>query len=606
MDAARNCLSALLALSLAATGASPGASAAQSLTKADYEACQTHEESAFRAAIETITQDALKRSLGSFDYKNAVADAWRSGGMDDTIDKRVDLAVSEVGNETSWGEKLQSLADSKKAQDLAKAVAERVYRSDAVKSGIEGVAADVGRTLGLSFEFASQDAAGPAIACVKAFLGSRYGEAVSGAVTTQAEKEFGVGASKGQAQVSSTSVLAQSGDGITGAAILIVRRSLANMAQRIGQRMVGSVLSRLVSVAAGGVGTVLIAKDIWELRSGVLPIIADEMKSKATKEQVQVELAKSISEQIGDHIKDVATKSADHIVAIWQEFRRAHVKSLDLADHSEKFRGFLDQTRPANLPRLDEVVSILLAGEGELGIAKRLADGTLETAVNTMPAAGMDIARDTRSVETGLKWSAIAGDMLPKVAEQELHKHANPGDFTKVSLARLLALDDKLAVSRLGGLKRDARETLFELDAMDLKALARALTEPELSTLAGYLTGLEKAPRDRVLRAIAMAPGKMHILASARVRDAVLASRDQSYAVDMMLRADASGPAQIIADTKLAFEGQISPILIWERHPAALAFAIIPALVLLMLLRRIVMPRRRPKAEAGVAVSERN
>ena len=97
-----------------------------------------------------------------------------------------------------------------------------------------------------------------------------------------------------------------------------------------------------------------------------------------------------------------------------------------------------------------------------------------------------------------------------------------------------------------------------------------------------------------------MAPGKMHILASARVRDAVLASRDQSYAVDMMLRADASGPAQIMADAKLAFEGQISPILIWERHPAAMAFAIIPVFVFLMLLRRILMPRRRAKVAAGV------
>ena len=588
----RPIVSSVMALCVALTPLAP-AVAAGSLTKADYEACQTHDEAAFRTAIEAITLTALTRSLASFDYKNSASDAWRTGGMDDIIDKRVDMAVADVANETSWAEKLQSLAYSEKAQDLAKAVAERVYRSDAVKTGIEGVAADVGRKIGLSLEFASQDAAGPAIACVKAFLGPRYGSAVSAAVTLQAEKEFAIDSSKGQASVSSTSVLAQSGDGITGAAILLVRRSLANMASRVGQRIVGSVLSRLVSVAAGGIGAVLIAKDIWELRSGVLPIIATEMKSKPTKEQVQAELAKSISEQIGDHVKDVAGKTAERIVEIWKEFQRAHVKSLDLADRNAGFRTFLDVTKPANLPRLDEVVGLLLAGEGEAGILKRLTDGTLDTAVNGLTGPGMDIVRETRSVDGGLKWAAIAGDLLAKVVDNEVYRRSAPDDFTRASLVKLLALDDKLAIGRLAGLTREARETLFELNAGDLKMLARALTEPELATLSGYLTGLEKKPRERILQAIALAPGKMRILASARVRDAVLASRDQASAVDMMLRADAGGPQVILADAKLAFDGQISPVLLWERHPAVTALAVVPLLVLLALVWRVLGGRRK-------------
>lgn len=606
---ARAVLSSLLALSLvlpqflpviAATGQT---SATSGLTKADYEACQSREDAAFRLAIETITLDALKKSLATFDIRAGVGDAWRANGMDETLDKRVDIAVSEISSETSWAELLRSLADSTKAQDLAKNVAERVYRSEAVKAGIEAVASDVSRKLATSMEFASQDAAGPAIACIKAFLGTRYGTAVAGAVTNQAEKEFGVDADKGKAGVGAGSVIAQSSEGITGAAILLVRRSLANMAQRVGQRMVGSVLSRLVSVAAGGVGAVLIAKDIWELRTGVLPIIASEMKAKGTKDQVQAELAKSITEQIGDHVKDIAGKSAQHIVEIWQDFRRAHAKSLDLADRNDAFRTFLDLTSPANLPRLDEVVALLLAAEGEPSIAKRLSDGTLDTAVNVLPVPGMDIARDTRSIETGLKWSAIAGPLLPKIVELELHRRANPGDFTKVSLGQLMGLDDKVSITRLASLSREARETLFALDTAELKMLARALSEAELSTLAGYLTGLDSKPRDRVLRAIALNPGKMRILGSARVRDAVIASRDQSSAVDMMLRADVSSPATILTDAKLALDGQISPILIWERHPVAVVASIIPLLIVLLLLRRIVMPRRKPKAAPAPAVN---
>jgi hypothetical protein len=572
-------------------------SATEGLSRAEYDACQSRDESAFRAAIETVTQDALTRSLAVFDYKGSVNDAWRKGGLDEIIDKRVDIAVAEIGSETSWSELLRSLADSTKAQELAKAVAERVYRSEAIKAGIEALAVDVGKQLGRSLEFASQDAAAPAIACLKAFLGPRYGRAVAGAVTGEAEKEFGIDSSKGKASVNSGAVLSQSSEGIAGAAILLVRRQLANMAQRVGQRMVGSVLSRLVSVAAGGVGAILIAKDIWELRAGVLPIIATEMKSKATKEQVRAELAKSIAEQIGEHTKEVGVKTAERILEIWQEFRRAHAKTLEIADRNDGFRTFLDQTKPSHLPRLDQVVSILLGSEGEPAILKRLGDGSLNTAVNLMPMAALDIARETSSLDQGMKWSALALDRLPNVVELELHRRAKADDFTKASLGRLLALDDKLAIARLAGINREARETLFELEGSELRSLSRALTEGELATLARYLTGLEKNSRERVLRAVALQPSKMQALASARVRDAVLSSRDQMAAADMMLRSGSGSAAEVMADARAAIEGRVSPMLLWERHPLLTLSMTVPLLVVLILLRRIFR-QRKPRTAA--------
>jgi hypothetical protein len=594
---ARAVISTLVAGSLLFGSLAP-AFAAEGLSRADYDACQSRDEAAFRAAIETVTQDALTRSLAVFDYKGSVNDAWRKGGLDEIIDKRVDIAVAEIGSETSWSELLRSLADSAKAQELAKAVAERVYRSEAIKAGIEALAVDVGKQLGRSLEFASQDAAAPAIACLKAFLGPRYGTAVAGAVTGEAEKEFGIDSSKGKASVNSGAVLSQSSEGIAGAAILLVRRQLANMAQRVGQRMVGSVLSRLVSVAAGGVGAILIAKDIWELRAGVLPIIATEMKSKATKEQVRAELAKSIAEQIGEHTKEVGVKTAERIIEIWQEFRRAHAKTLEIADRNEGFRTFLDQTKPSNLPRLDQVVSILLGSEGEPAILKRLGDGSLNTAVNLMPVAALDIARETTSLDQGMKWSALAGDRLPSVVELELHRRAKADDFTKASLSRLLALDDKLAITRLAGINREARETLFELEGSELRSLSRALTEGELSTLARYLTGLERNSRERVLRAVALQPSKMQALASASVRDAVLSSRDQMAAADMMLRSGSGSAAEILGDARAAIEGRVSPMLLWERHPLLTLSLIVPVVIFVMLLRRIFR-KRNPRIAAG-------
>ena len=256
-----------------------------------------------------------------------------------------------------------------------------------MKKAIEALATGLGKEIGKRIELATIDTAGPATQCMQAFLGRRYGTTVARIVADGAGKEYSIDPGKGGAQVSTGQVLIEGSEGIAGTVVLVVRRQLANMASRIGQRMVGSILSRLVSVVASGVGIVLIAKDIWDFRHGVLPIVADEMKSKATKDKVREELAKSIAEQIGDGLKEIADKTAERVVEIWLEFRRAHAKVVELAERQDDFKRFLETVKADDMPRLDEIVGLVLASEGEAGVLKRLDDGTLHRAV-TAPAAG--------------------------------------------------------------------------------------------------------------------------------------------------------------------------------------------------------------------------
>lgn len=571
----------------------------QPLSKEDYEACQARDEATFRTAIQGISIRALQSGIANVDYRAAVGDEWRRVGMDEIIDKRVDLAVEEVRKETSWANLLQSLASQQKAQDLATAVAERVYRSDQIKEALEQVAIGVGHQIGRQMEFASQDAAEPALACLKAFVGARYGETAARAVVGGAGKDISLDPAKGTAEMSPGAVLRESGSGIAGAAVLLMRRQLANMAARVGQRIVGSVLARLVSVVAGGVGLVLVAKDIWDLRNGVLPIIATEMKSKENKDKVQEELAKTFAEQITGHVQEIGAATADRVVEIWRDFRSAHSEALGLAERNPKFKAFLDALSPSTLPRLDEVVALTLASEGEAGLLRRLDDGTLSTAINTLPAPAMEIARETRSIDAGLKWSALAGEDLPKVVELSLYRRTSPDQLSRAALQRLLALGDQLATVRLAAITPDARDTLFELNDNDLKNLARSLTETELSSLAQYLTGLQQEPREKVLRAVAANPAVIHSLSSERVRHAVVSSADQSAAVTMMLRRESGLNVDAIAeDLRLVIDGRVSPILLWEKHPAVIIGLGFLALILLLLLRRLLFARPRGHAPA--------
>jgi hypothetical protein len=598
VDRARSFISCTVAFALAAAQVTP-AFAAEALTKSEYEACQAREEPAFHAAIEAISIRALKTGIANVDFRAIVGDEWRRGGLDEIVDNRVDLAVEEVRQETSWANLLESLASQQKAQDLATAVAERVYRSDAMKTALETLAIGVGKEIGKQIQFATEDASEPTLACLKAFVGARYGTTVARAVAGDANKGNAFDPDSATAQVSPGAVLRQSGAGIAGAAILIMRRQLANMARRVGQRIVGAVLARVVSVVAGGVGLVLIAKDIWDLRHGVLPIIATEMKSEDSKEKVQDELAKTFAEQISAHVNEIGAATADRVVDVWREFRNAHAQALELAARNDQFKNFIDTQPPEKLARLDEVVSLVIASEGKAGLLKRLNDGTLNEAVNELPAPALQIARETRSIDTGLRWYALAGDQLVQVVDLDIYRRTTPDKLTKASLQRILALDDRLAITRLVGIDRDARNRLFELPPAELTSLARSLTEAELATLARYLTGLRKEPRERVLRTVAADPTKMQSLSSERVRIAVVASADQTAAVTMMLRQDATlDPKAIVEDVGLVTGGRVSPILLWEKHPVVIVAGLVVVLILLLMLRRLLFAGRRTKQAA--------
>ena len=571
----------------------PGAQAASAMTRAEYEACQARDENGFRAAIEQLTRRGLETGLANVDYKALVADQWRRGNIDDVIDREVDRAIGEVRDESSWFKLWSTLASREKAQELATTAAERVYRSEPMKKSIEALATGLGKEIGKRIELATIDTAGPATQCMQAFLGRRYGTTVARIVADGAGKEYSVDPVKGGAQVSTGQVLAEGGEGIAGTVVLVVRRQLANMAARIGQRIVGSILSRLVSVVASGIGLVLIAKDIWDFRHGVLPIVAGEMKSKETKDKVREELAKSIAEQIHDSVKEISDKTAERVVEIWLEFRRAHAKVVDLADRQDGFKRFLETVKADDLPRLDEIVALVLAGEGEPGVLKRLDDGTLQRAVTALPPGSLEIAREARSLETALQWSAVAGNSLPKVVEYEVHRRAQPQDFTKASLQRLLGLEDRLAVTRLASLTPAARTPLFELETAELKSLARVLDEIQLDSLSRYLTSLDKASAQRVLRAVAQTPARMAELGKSRVRDAILASSDQAAAVGMMLQASSMpDPNRMLEHLRLVLDGRVSPLLLWEKHPVTLVATPFLALILLLMMKRLLLGSR--------------
>jgi len=82
------------------------------------------------------------------------------------------------------------------------------------------------------------------------------------------------------------------------------------------------------------------------------------------------------------------------------------------------------------------------------------------------------------------------------------------------------------------------------------------------------------------------------------VRQAVIASSDQLAAVKMMLRSDQGLEFDVIrSDFGLAWEQQINPVLLWNKHPLVISAAGFALLFLLLVLRRILFVPRQTRQE---------
>ena len=90
------------------------------------------------------------------------------------------------------------------------------------------------------------------------------------------------------------------------------------------------------------------------------------------------------------------------------------------------------------------------------------------------------------------------------------------------------------------------------------------------------------------------------------MREAVLASRDQSAALGMMLQASTvPDPTVLLEHAQLVLDGRVKPLLLWEKHPVAIGAVGFIALLLLLIVKRLMFPlaaRLEPRAVAAPIV----
>ena len=569
---------------------------AQSPVVVTVDECRNLSDTDVRDRIRDLAATSLKTELTAIDYAALVNTYWAKAGVDTRIDQDIDDAVAFVRSDTTWADRAYSTVSRSTAARYATAVADKAYNSQGFKDALNEVATGVARDAGARIEKATSRISNPVIACVQTALQSRYGGAIAAVFAQESEKNLKSNAGQPAVKIETSDLVASNAASISGMILVVTRRVIGKVVQSVGTRIAGVVASRIVSSVAELVGLALIAKDIYDAGDGVFPIIAERMKSDETKLLIKDEIGKSIQADISQQVGAIAQETSERLYAAWLDFKQKYNRLLALSEKFPAFAAFLKDRRLDQLGRLAQIVDILYGTEGEQKVLERVANGSLNKALLDLTDAGLVIAEEQKSIEKALRWTSIAGRDLPRVVDLGIYRWLPVEGLTSENLQKILSINDKIAVGRIANLDPQAREYILSLPGDQMRDFARRLNDKQLAAFADYERNLEPVAAKRLLRAVADDPSVMLELTTEGLREAILKSRDQLAALNMIIHDDASltslfNYTRIFKDAELVQKGVVSFRVFWERYWAAVLLGGFLLLVVLSWLRRLLFGR---------------
>jgi len=578
-------------------GQAPLAAYAQSPVVVTVDECRNLSDTDVRDRIREVAATSLKSELTAIDYPALVNTYWAKAEVNARIDREIDSAVALVRSDTSWADRAYSTVSRSSAARYATAVADKAYNSEGFKDALNEVATGVARDAGAQIEKATARISNPVIACVQTALQSRYGGAIAQVFAQESEKNLEANAGQPAVKIGTSDLVASNAASISGMILVVTRRVIGKVVQSVGARIAGVVASRIVSSVAGLVGLALIAKDIYDAGDGVFPVIAERMKSDETKLLIKDEIGKSIQTDISQQVGAIAQETSERLYAAWLDFKQKYNRLLALSEKYPAFSEFLKDRRLDQLGKLAQIVDILYGTEGEQKVLERVANGSLNKALLDLTDAGLVIAEEQKSIEKALRWTSIAGRDLPRVVDLGVYRWLPVEGLTSENLQKILSINDRIAVGRIANLDPQARDYILSLPGDQMRDLARRLNDRQLAAFADYERNLEPGAAKRLLRAVTDDPSVMLELTTEGLREAILKSRDQLAALNMIIHDDASlfsmfDYTRIFKDAQLVQNGVVSFRVFWERYWAAVLLGGFLVLVFLSWLRRLLFGSR--------------
>ncbi len=523
-----------------------------------FEDCSNLSSDEIQTHISDIVSKNMTGYLRGTNFYPLVYDSWAavdgdrkfSAIVDTYIDRKLDdrqslmdfFNVFRANYQPGW------------AEELAREVIEEIFTSPEFSDLSDEIGKEIsGRIEQSSNALQATEQTQLDIAeCMAAHLGSKYNETIASFAQLEVPSispEIPAGAE--------ASVIFNFATIISGILLLIGRRIIARILARLLGRIATALGARVLATFTGVGGVILIIVDLVAGGDGPYPLIREELKNTATRDQIIRSIADAIPEQALEDLPKEVRDAAARLEAELNRFRESNRVLLDLTESVAPFNVFVGNLDPAE--ELNDLISIirpLQADGGSQAVKDAFDRGELQRYM-LMSDAGKRLAQTLRSIPKAEAWIEAVPGHVNRLMEAELFRYLEPDTLRVTQLERLLEMDNAETIQELSQMPEEALDELLDLPTATLNNLGDTLSTRELRDLADVLGNLEgAAERIAFVRTLINDGGARasEILGNGGLIQGIIASSDQVGAIELVER---PGLRSLMKGISMTLQGEI-------------------------------------------------
>jgi hypothetical protein len=584
-----------------------------------FQECETVEQDALRDELNRISQAIFTGGQGEIDVAALVERHWLSLDIDGTIDREIEAAIANVYQNESYWNRFLSGWSSDKAREFTQQIANDAFSSEAFRTKIDALSTAAADAIAAEMTVISARSASSALLCVQSFVGNSYSETMATLFEAEIQEQVGeIDIADVEANV--VPLLESHTRSLAGIGVILGAQIAKRLAQKIAQRIAGKVVGRVLGKAASSIipvvgwiiGGGLIVWDLIEGGRGSLPQIQNALQDESIKASIRSEVTLTIEDELRKELPEVARTVANDVYSSWLDFQRKYTQVLTLADENDQFRALVDSVTTQEVGKLATLVVTVEEAMGREGLEHILEQGTLAQ-LFYLPQESIEILRTTANPELVLAWADLAGADLEKVVAFELYKLSTPESFIdRNDLSKLLALDDKEAISELLLLNRLERDVLLGLPRDSLVQLAAHFAPEDLRWLATYIAQMEPRESNLLVERLLRDPELMNRLQYEPVRQAVLQSQnvDETLAflsndATTIQQSPVEQMGRVLDDTERLIGGEVTPLLYWRKYGTLRNLLIVLGVLVVLIAGARLFWRRQQPVHVTVNIPDR-
>ena len=486
----------LIVLLLLASSPSGAVRAQESSPVYAFSECKNVEEADLQEELNRITLLAFEEETAELDFAKIVHSNWKELNIDRTVNRAVNAAIDDVHRRESYWTKLLSAWDTRWAEEFARRVSTNAFDSRQFQEAMEKLSKPIVDDLADEIQLVMDRSVSAASGCVEEFVGASFSQTMALSFEERIQEWLPeIVSDLYQSDIKEVLKGRWQSGGVT---ILFDTQFTRVLAQRLAKGIVGKVVTRIVSKAAGTVipviGWVLgggsIVWDLWEARNGSLPQIRKALKGEDVKREIRAQIVEAVNTKLEAALPELSQAATNHIFEQWKQFLQEFELVLRLAQSNARFRMIVDDSTVDKVDKLTELVAI---GDDVLGrewLVRNIESGEFET-ILVLPRKSFALLKETADPQLVLDWYELAREGINGVAETELYRIAQPGDFkNREALLQVLDIAEPSVIREVMQFKEEDRELLLRLPVTHIRRVFTVLGNEEIGWFVSYLPEL--------------------------------------------------------------------------------------------------------------------